>query len=76
VGRPLAAANATSADAMAALIVRHVNLELRRLADQLPMNPGHRFGFNCECGCGRRLRLTAVEYDQDDGAWADGHKPR
>jgi hypothetical protein len=73
VGRLLAAANATSADAMDALIVRHVNLELRRLAGELPADPDHRFGFNCECGCGHRVPLTAAEYDQNNGAWAEGH---
>ena len=61
---------------MDAQIVKHVNLELRRLADKLPTGPDHLFGFNCECGCGQRLPLTAAEYDWNDGAWADGHEPQ
>jgi hypothetical protein len=61
---------------MHAEIVKHVNLELRRLADQLPTVPDHRFGFNCECGCGQRVALTAAEYDWHEGAWADRHEPK
>lgn len=29
----------------------------------------------CECGCMRLLDVTPTDYDQDGGAWVEGHKP-
>jgi hypothetical protein len=36
---------------------------------------GHPYGFICECGCGETVRLVLAEYDEQGGAWLDGHKP-
>jgi hypothetical protein len=36
---------------------------------------GHPYGFLCECGCGETVMLTLAEYDEQGGAWLDGHKP-
>jgi hypothetical protein len=36
---------------------------------------GHPYGFLCECGCGETVRLTLAEYDEQGGAWLDGHRP-
>jgi hypothetical protein len=36
---------------------------------------GREYGFLCECGCGETVRLVLAEYDEQGGAWLDGHKP-
>jgi len=36
---------------------------------------GHPYGFLCECGCGKTVMLNLAEYDEQGGAWSDGHEP-
>jgi len=36
---------------------------------------GHVYGFLCECGCGETARLVLAAYDEQGGAWLEGHKP-
>ncbi len=48
-------------------------MQIRRLADMLPGGLEHIYGFSCECGCGETFRLSAAEFDQQEGAWLDGH---
>ena len=36
---------------------------------------GHAYGFLCECGCGETVMLNLAEYDEQGGAWSDGHEP-
>ena len=36
---------------------------------------GHPYGFLCECGCEGTVRLVLAEYDEQGGAWLDGHRP-
>ena len=54
--------------------VRAWNLQIRSLVDKLPGDADHTLGFGCECGCGKLVALTARQFD-NNGAWADGHKP-
>jgi len=35
---------------------------------------GHKYGFMCECGCDGTVWLVLAEYDEQGGAWLDGHK--
>jgi hypothetical protein len=36
---------------------------------------GHEYArFVCECGCEQTVQLTLREYDQQGGAWLEGHK--
>ena len=57
--------------------VRALNQQIRLLADKLPgaTDPNHVYGFSCECGCGKIVALSALEFDRQGGAWADGHRP-
>lgn len=32
-------------------------------------------GFLCECGCMRIVLGTLAEYDEQGGAWFEGHRP-
>jgi hypothetical protein len=50
------------------------NEQLRRLADKLPNSAETKFAFSCQCGCGTLVHLTSRNFD-DNGAWAEGHKP-
>lgn len=34
---------------------------------------GHEYGFLCECGCGETVPLVLADYDEQGGAWLDGH---
>jgi hypothetical protein len=36
---------------------------------------GHEYGFLCECGCEETVWLNLAEYDEQGGAWLEGHKP-
>ena len=53
-----------------------LNEQIREVADLLPSDPDHKYGFTCECGCGEMVTLTASEFDRDGGAWLEGHKPK
>jgi hypothetical protein len=56
-------------------LARALNKQIRTLAKLLGgREPGHKYGFLCECGCGETVQLTANRFDRD-GAWLDGHKP-
>lgn len=57
--------------------VKALNQQIRVLADRLPgaKDPNHKYGFSCECGCGKIVPLSAPEFDQEGGAWADDHRP-
>jgi hypothetical protein len=54
--------------------VRTWNEQVRQLADTLASVPENTYGFSCECGCGETVGLTAYQYDQAGGAWAEGHE--
>jgi prepilin-type processing-associated H-X9-DG protein len=54
--------------------IRDWNGRVRRLADSLPDSAETKFGFSCQCGCGKVVALTSGNFDAN-GAWADGHKP-
>ena len=53
------------------------NRQLRTTAEALgtTATSEHLFGFVCECGCDETVELTLTAYDQQDGAWREGHKP-
>jgi hypothetical protein len=36
----------------------------------------YEYAFVCECGCEETVRLTLAEYDEEGGAWLEGHRPR
>jgi hypothetical protein len=57
--------------------VRALNQQIRLLADRLPGkdDPNHKYGFSCECGCGKIVALSAGTFDREGGAWAEGHRP-
>jgi hypothetical protein len=48
-------------------------MQIRRLADLLG-GLEHAYGFTCECGCGEIVRLSAIQFDNEGGAWLDGHR--
>ena len=56
--------------------VKALNQQIRQLADRLPgaRDESHKYGFACECGCGKIVALSAAEFDGNGGAWADGHE--
>jgi hypothetical protein len=54
--------------------IRDWNERVRGLAEGLQDSAETKFGFSCECGCGKLVALTAREFDAN-GAWADGHNP-
>jgi hypothetical protein len=54
--------------------IKDWNEQVRRLADNLPRSEETKFGFSCQCGCGRVVALNSRNFDAN-GAWADGHKP-
>lgn len=56
---------------------RSFNQQLRRtvVAVAGASADGHPYGFLCECGCGETVRFVLAEYDEQDGAWIEGHKP-
>jgi hypothetical protein len=56
-------------------LAKELNQQIRLLADRLPGDDDHKYGFSCEDGCGAIVPLTAAEYDAAGGAWAPGHKP-
>jgi hypothetical protein len=35
---------------------------------------GHPYGFLCECGCGETVMRNLAEYDEQSGAWLEGHR--
>lgn len=35
---------------------------------------GHEYGFLCECGCGETVMLVLADYDEQGGAWLEGHR--
>jgi hypothetical protein len=57
-------------------VARKLNEQIRHLADMLPgaKDPNYKYGFSCECGCGKIVPLSVVEFDRD-GAWWKGHEP-
>lgn len=57
--------------------VKALNDQIRRMADLLPgaKDPNHKYGFSCECGCGKIVGLSALEFDLAGGAWAEGDRP-
>lgn len=57
--------------------VKALNQQIRLMADLLPgaKDPSHRYGFSCECGCGKIVPLSAAQFDFKGGAWVDGHEP-
>jgi hypothetical protein len=46
------------------------------MADLLPGkdDANFKYGFSCECGCGKIVPLSLREFDRT-GAWAEGHRP-
>ena len=54
--------------------IRDWNEQVRQLADSLPDSAETKFGFSCQCGCGRVVALTSRNFDAN-GAWSEGHKP-
>jgi hypothetical protein len=53
-----------------------LNQQIRRIAQLLPHEEGHRYAFTCECGCGGTASSTAEEFDRNGGAWTNGHRPQ
>lgn len=55
---------------------RAFNRQLRVTAEALGGLRGddHRYGFVCECGCGETASLTLAGYDDQGGAWLEGHR--
>jgi hypothetical protein len=54
--------------------IRDWNEQVRRLAASVPDSAETKFGFSCQCGCGKIVPLTSRNFDAN-GAWADGHNP-
>jgi hypothetical protein len=55
--------------------VKAWNEQVRQLAESFQGAPDTTYGFSCQCGCGEIVGLTAAQYDQAGGAWAEEHKP-
>jgi hypothetical protein len=56
--------------------VKALNAQIRHMAGLLPGkdDPDYKYGFSCECGCGKIVPLSLREFDRE-GAWADAHGP-
>jgi hypothetical protein len=53
-----------------------LNEQIMRVARMLPGGTEHGYAFTCECGCGGLARRTGPQFEQDGGAWLDGHRER
>jgi hypothetical protein len=56
-----------------ASISKETNGYIRALARRF--HDRREVGFLCECGCMAIAIATLAEYDDQRGAWIDGHKP-
>jgi hypothetical protein len=57
-------------------LAKELNQQIRLLAERLPGDENHTYGFSCEDGCDSLVPLTLAEFDKAGGAWLEGHKPR
>ena len=46
-------------------------MQILRIAGMLQGGLAHEYGFNCECGCGEIVRLSADDFYLASGAWLD-----
>jgi hypothetical protein len=63
--------------ALAADIARQVNGHIREMAEALDsiVRDERPIGFFCECGCLETAEATLAEYEDQGGAWIEGHRP-
>ena len=63
--------------ALAAEIARQANAHIHEMAEALDsiVRDERPIGFFCECGCLGVAEATLAEYEEQGGAWIEGHRP-
>jgi hypothetical protein len=54
----------------------HILTLIHRIGAHVWLDQKRQVGFFCECGCMGVAPTTLVQYEDDGGAWLDGHKAR